>query len=228
MDEKTILETSGFVSSPYPGGSGGRSSRRSGAVIGGREKRKRISCSAKYFLVRLGICAAVFAAVLSLKLLKNDKAIAVIGELTDNKGTDETEGESRLGRLRFVDLPSIAAVFAPSKGALLPVEARGFDPDADGGVRLAAPEGTDMAAPFDGKVSAVGIDDGLGRYVSITTGGDMEFVLYGLGTVAVEKGQPVSRGQRLGSLGGGALSVRVYSEGRPVDAAEVFGLGKAS
>lgn len=227
MDEKTILETSEFVSSPYPGADR-RISYRPRERAGKKGRSEKMSGNAKFFLIRLGVCAAIFGTVLALKLSKNDKAIAVIGELTDNKRTDEDNEETRLGKLRFVDLPSIIEVFAPARGAQLPVTAKGYDPDADGGLRLAASSGAEVVSPLDGKVAAVGIDDTLGRYVSIKTDDDREFTLLGLGSAEVEKGQPVSRGQRIGSLAGDTLSVRVYSGGRPVDAAEVFGLGKAS
>lgn len=228
MEERTKLETSRFESAPYPSGSGRRFSYRAAAGENRRSKPKRLSGNAKYFLVRLGVCAAIFGTVLYLKLGRKDNAIAVIGELTDNKGTEENEGESRLGKLRFVELPSILDVFAHAKTALLPVEAESFDIAEGGVLRLNAGAGALVVSPLEGKVASVGIDDALGRFVSIKTDGDVEFTLFGLGGAAVEKGQPVTRGQRIGELLGDALSVRVYSGGRPVDAAEFFELGKAS
>ena len=225
MEDKTILETTGFVSEPIF--TGGRR-YRTAPVRRESGRRKRLSGNAKYLLVRLAVCAAVFAAVLGLKLGKNEKAIAVLGELTEGADTEDAAEEKRLGKLRFVDLPSIIDVFAPSKSFLMPVEATGYDPDAEGGLKLVSASGAEVVSPFRGKVANVGIDDSLGRFVAIITDADVEIELYGLASVDAEKGQPVERGQRWGALSGGVLTVRVYSGGRPMDAAEVFGLGKAS
>ena len=225
MDEKNILETTGFVSEPMPTGG---SFRRAPVRREGGGKRKKLTGEAKYLLVRLAVCAAIFAAVLAIKLGKNDRAVAVMGELSDSTDTEDAAEEKRLGKLRFVDLPSIIDVFAPSKSFLMPVEATGYDPDAEGGLKLVSVSGAEVVSPFKGKVASVGVDDSLGRYISIITDADYEIELYGLASADAEKGQPVERGQRIGALAGSVLTVRVYSGGRPIDAAEVFGLGKAS
>ena len=222
-NEKTVLETTGFVSKSCAGRFPAHVYRRAGRASERNEKPAK-SRGAAYLLIRLGVCALCLCGVLGLKLKGDEKTLAVIGGLTGSDGADE--GEERLGRLRFVELPSIIEVFAPSKEPLLPVNAAEIR-IADDGTRLilTTDSGAEVLSPVSGSVKAVGEDDSLGRYVTVAADGDTEFTVYGFAEVAVEKGQPVRVKQRLGSLEGSEAEVRVYKGGRPVSPAEIFGLG---
>ena len=150
----------------------------------------------------------------------------MIGDLTERKDGEEREEETP-GRLRFVSLPSIIEVFSPSSGPVMPVTALSFDARQDGGLSIVAPVGSDVISPAAGRIKAVGVDPDLGKYVSVVTDGDMEFAVYGFDEVVVEEGQPVRVRQKLGTVKGSAVTVRAWKSGRPVDLAELFGLGKA-
>ncbi len=230
MDEndKTLLETTDFISRSFGGSKAlpAHVYRRAGAESAGSAKSRRRGGSA-YLIIRLAVCAVCFCGVLGLKLKGDEKALAVISDLTsgqDNEGRDE----DRLGRLKFVELPSIIEVFAPSKAALLPVNPYEIQTADDGRTLiLKTDEGAAVLSPADGVVRGTGEDEALGRYVTVAASGDMEFTVYGFSEIFVENGQPVKQKQRLGALEGGEASVRVYRNGRPIEPADLFGVGKA-
>ena len=222
MDEKELLRTTGFVSSGF----GGR--RRFKAAAGSKKQKKRVGQGAAFLLVRLGVCALAFTGVLGLKLSGRDEAIQVINELTGGENSGGST-DSTLGKLKFVELPSIIEVFAPSDSAILPVTALDLKilPD-DGGLAIVTAYGSDVVSPVDGRVKSVSEDPEFGKYVSVTADGDVEFAVYGLGEISVEQGQPVKQRQKLGSALGASVVVRAWKSGRPVDISEIFGLGGAS
>lgn len=229
MEDREFVKTAAFESRSFSEGRRGRILRPYGLPgrRAGMERRRKKPSGAKVFLLaRLGVCGAAFLAVLGIKLAGNERAISALGELT--KG--EREGtESSLGRLKFVELPSMIEVFAPSAHAVLPVEALSLDlMDDETGLYIVSAYGSDIAAPADGRVKAVGLDPVLGTYVSVMTEDDVEFVIFGLGEVTVEEGQPVKQRQKLGALKGASATVRVWKDGRPADPGEIFGMGKAN
>lgn len=223
MDENGVLKTTEFVSRGY---GEGRRRRLPPAYVPKKKGAKRELPAAGFLLIRLGICAAAFTLLLGLKLSGNDEALSVIGDLTERKNGDGQE-EDASGRLRFVSLPSIIEVFSPSSGPVMPVSALSFDADESGGLSIVAPVGSEVISPAGGRIKSVGIDPDLGKYVSVITDGDMEFAVYGFDEVSVEEGQPVRVRQKLGTVKGSAVTVRAWKNGRPIDLAELFGLGKA-
>ena len=219
--EKQILKTSGFVSRGY---NEGRRSRKS-IGLSERKSAKSPAPGAWALLLRLGVCAAAFIAVLGIKLKGRDAIVAVMGGASENE-EEGTKLDETLGRLRFVELPSIIEVFAPSKTAVMPVSALGYESTGDdGGIRVSVLRSSEIASPVKGRIKAVGEDLELGRYVSIVSDEDVEFAVYGLGEVSVEEGQPVSQRQRLGTSAGDEVVVRAWKSGRPIDIAGLFGLG---
>lgn len=226
-DEK-LLETTGFVSRGF--GSRQRFGAnlpmlRSSAVSDGRSNRNNRKVST-YLLIRLGICAILFCGVMFLKLNGNEKALAVIGKAAYNDGVQENDEES-LGRLKFVELPSIIDVFAPAYGYVLPIEASGYELSRDGFVlTLDVDSDTSVISPVKGRVKALSRDDELGDYIAISEGEDVEINIYGLGKIDVERGQPLKQGQKLGEAAGERLVIKVYRDGRPEDVSSVFELEK--
>ena len=221
MEEKELLRTGEFTSTGF----GGRRSfpRR----IQSRKDKRRVSQGTGFLLVRLGVCALAFAGVLGLKLSGRDEAIRVINELTGGESGGNAQ-DGTLGKLRFVELPSIIDVFAPSDNAVLPVNALSIDIlPADGGLSIVTTFGSEVVSPAEGRVKTVGEDPKLGKYVSVTAEGDIEFAVYGLKEVNVEQGQPVKQRQKLGTAAGASVVVKTWRSGRPVDMSEIFGLGDA-
>ena len=224
-NEFTRLETTGFVSKSGGGRPPAHVYRR---ALGGaaNSNKARKSGGAAYFLVRLGVCALCLCGVLGLKLKGDEKTLAVIGGLMKGDEQEGEEEERRLGKLRFVELPSIIEVFAPSKEPMLPVNAFELRMGDEGDLLILETDaGADVLSPVSGVVKGVGEDEKLGAYVTISAEDDLEFAVYGLTGVSVEKGQPIAMKQRLGSLAGAEARVRVYKSGRPVSPAEVFGIG---
>lgn len=69
------------------------------------------------------------------------------------------------------------------------------------GIDVASALGIPVVAPFQGVVSLVGEDSQLGRLVKIDFGNGWTGVLGNLGDISVQKGQRVTAGQALGTVG---------------------------
>ena len=205
-NEERVLAAGEFVS---------RSVSFKSGRLSPQTKKRRGGRVSGYLLTRLGVCAVLFCGLIGLKLAG--------GTVPDGLTDDGTAADERLGRLTFVDLPSIIDVFAPAKAAVLPVHALSFEAlDEEGGIAIITVPGSDIVSPVAGRVKAVGEDETLGRYVSVVTDGDVEFTVYGLGETDVEQGQPVKQRQKLGSAKTATVAVRAYKSGRPVDLKELF------
>ncbi len=228
--ESEKLNTTGFVSkqASYKVGSPSTALVPRGAYRAAKAgKKPRISFNAAYFLVRLGICALIFGGIAVIRIRGDADKLAGLFGTESESGVSQSERE-RLGRLRFVELPSIIEVFAPSKEAVLPANANGFELISDNtDLILSVRSGAPVDSPTAGTVKDVGEDASLGRYVRVAADNDMEFEVYGLSEISVERGQPVKQGQRLGLSESEKLTVRAYKSGRPLDLSKVFGLGKA-
>ncbi|MBO4562050.1 MAG: M23 family metallopeptidase [Clostridia bacterium] len=213
MEQNGRLNTSAFVSRSIGGETRRYPSER------GSKKRKKGSA---YLMVRLGVCAVCFCGVIGLKLAGSD------GLIPDGLTEGGESVTDQLGRLRFVELPSIIDVFAPRRTAVLPAAVLSFEIGEDGdGLTIITNGGSDIVSPVSGRVKAVGEDEALGRYVSVITDDDIEFTVYGLDEIAVEQGQPVKQRQKLGVAAHSSVAVKGCKAGRPLDLGEVFGLGDA-
>lgn len=108
----------------------------------------------------------------------------------------------------------VTAVFGPESGL---GDHRGVD--------LAAKTGTPILAPLDGAVSATEEDKKLGLVVVVRHTGGLETRYYHLGTVGVKAGDPVRRGDTIGTVGssgvvtGPHVHYEVRDLGTPVDPA---------
>lgn len=228
MDTDTErLKVTGFVSKQYGAGAENPRMRRLRREFAPapRERRKS-SQGAVFLLVRLGICALLFCGVVALKLSDSESSRAVLSVLGAASG-DEAERDTRLGRLRFVEIPSIISVFAPSDRPRLPVETQNRSLASDDTLLvLEASAGDKAYSPAAGLVKSVGTDAALGAFACIKTKDDTEFFVYGLKEIAVEKDQPVTQNSVLGTAENGRVCVRVYQNGRPLYPAELFGLGE--
>ena len=220
-ENRKILKTSGFVSRAEPSAQRRPSALRSAESGNGRERS-----GAGYLIARLGICALLLCGVIAVKLAGDDETLAVIGSYTSVY--DEEKEEERLGRLKFVDLPSVIDVFAPQKAAVLPAVSAGFELVNDGfDLILAVNSGAEVVSPVQGRVFDSGVDPELGGYVSVHADDDCIFTVYGVENVSVERDQPVRRLAKLGEVSLSRLTVRITKAGRPVSPAEVFSLGRS-
>lgn len=220
IEDNAVIQTTEFVSRSCGGAArpkGGASPRSK------HSRRRRDHPGAAYFLIRLGVCAAIFCGVLAVKLHGDDEAIAVIGKAAfdDEAGSEE----ETLGRLKFVELPSIIDVFAPSDKAVLPANASSYSVEEEGrALVLSVNAGESAVSPAAGRVLDVGESEELGGFVSISVSDDISFTVSGLRSVGVERGQPVKQRQKLGEAGE-KLTVRVYEAGRPIDPETFFSMG---
>ena len=225
-EEITRIEHTGFVSKSCSAEPRPYVLRRmqSAAAV---PERKRPSQAAVYLFVRLGVCVLLFCAVLALKLANSETGARVLSLLNEQGGAD-SEDTSRLGRLRFVDVPSIIEVFAPSDGPELPVAAQSFSlAEDDTLLALCVSPGDTVRSPAGGTVLKTGEDPALGAFAAVSAG-ETDYYIYGLENIAVEQGQPLSKNSILGSTAGGELYLRVYHRGSPENPLEHFdavGLG---
>lgn len=222
MENDGFLNTTAFVSKR----TGGDMQRMPQKRKAKRRLKGSGSGTASLFL-SLGVCAAALAGLLWIKLANAKETISVMSDLS--KSVYSTTEPSLLGKLKFVELPSIIDVFAPSDGAVLPVNAEGCMREGDGGgLRIKTKEGADVVAPLGGRITAVGEDPALGKYVSFAADGDVEIAIYGFSSVDAEMGQPVRQRQKLGTALSENITVRAWRAGRPLEVSSLFGIGEES
>ncbi len=186
---------------------------------GGERKRADV-----YLLVRLGVCLLCFTAVLALKLSDSKDARQVLNGISTALSEDH-DTDDELGRLRFVQLPSIIDVFAPSDDPVVPVEILSTEMLHDTGILILHTNiAEEVLCAGSGRIGSIGEDELLGRYVSVILENDIEVFYYGISECSVEVGQPVSQHTKLGITAAGKVVVRVYDAGRPVDPTKFFGI----
>ena len=176
-----------------------------------------------YLLIRLGVCVFLFCGVMALKLAGSSgaEALAVLSRSIGEETEPDTEN---LGRLRFVQIPSIAQVFSHSKTPAFPAEYSAVSILEEGSLmRLTVAENERVTSPCPGSVRLIGRDESLGGYVVVAAGQDTEYFVYGVGDIAVEVGQPIAQGSILGYAENGTVCVSVRQNGRPLDIGEIFG-----
>lgn len=181
-------------------------------------------------LVKAGLCAAVCAGVLLLRWAQAPAQAVPTGSVrqaVNGAGAAEGEGvyDNTLGRLQFVELPSIIEVFSRSAGPELGVDYEAASLDGDTLLAtLTLDHAQDITAPAACKVKETGEDPALGQYVRLAMQeADNEVVYYGLSGVVVEEGQLLCAQDTLAQAEA-KLSLAVYSAGRPEDPLAYFGL----
>lgn len=228
----TSGEAQGRVRPPrYIGGAIGASARK-----GARRLRRRayVEPRASGILVKAGLCAAVCAGVLFLNWARTTDAdltsVSGLRQALDSAGNEiRMEIDDTLGRLHFVQLPSILEVFSSSLRPELGVtyESAKLD-DESLRVTLTLQEAQQLHAPAACKVKDMGEDEALGSYVRLALlEADQEVVYYGLSDISVEAGQQLAVKDSLAQAQG-SLIVAVYSAGRPMDPLAYFGINKES
>ena len=175
------------------------------------------------------IACAVLLGVLALGNIDQPWAIKA-AEGIEQALTMRIDLDGSLGRLSFVQglMPESALVFlnvAPETELAPPVKGAMSHPwsSVQPWLMFDAAEGVPIQAPEAGTVTAVSPLSTGGYGLLIDHGEDVESVCAGLGQVSVATGDPVTRGQALGTAG-----ERIYFElrinGEPVDPTERLGL----
>ncbi len=135
--------------------------------------------------------------------------------------SSEEIGGEYLGKLRFVELPGIIEVFSQDQRLSLDIGGS-CTSDEDGLLlTICGADGKVVPAPGSGRVR--GAENGA---VELWTEGDITVCIAGLSQLSVEEGQPVARGDTLGTAGD-SVAVRVYKSGRPVSVLEYIDTGGA-
>ncbi len=231
MDKDNRLELTGFVSRPDRSAQRSERSRRLYmSRMTPKTPVQQKSGGALYLFIRLGVCVLLLIGVVALKLSNSEKGASALAVISSALGDDieqQPEEQQRLGRLRFVKIPSIIEVFAPGAGPSLPSDARDIAALEEGTVlKASVSSGEDVTSPCPGVVRMTGSDPVYGAFVCISTEDDTDVYVMGLESTTVEQGQPVTRAAILGSAGGeGTLYFKALHSGRPLDAAEFFGTG---
>ena len=233
------MEHSGFTTGKAQGSM--RTPRYIGGAIsntarkGARRLRyKNYSASrANGILVKTGICAAICAGVLLLRWAQTpgaDVSASGLRQALDDAGdTIGTEIDETLGRLRFVELPSIIEVFSSNIRPDLGVSYDNAMLDEESllaTINLSTAQ--QLCAPATCKVKETGEDQALGSYVRLSLlDKDQELVYYGLSDISVEEGQLLAVKDSIAKAEG-RLVLALYSAGRPTDPLAYFGLNKES
>lgn len=175
-------------------------------------------------LAKLGICA--MACVLVLFASSREQPSLLRAAATQEDETSEEELDEMLGRLKFVELPGLLTVFADD-GASLPITGSAYElMEEETLLCMVAAQAQAVRAPEPCTVKALG-DSDYGRFVSLRTAADREWIYYGLQSIAVEEGQPLSAEDTLGGVGlGGTLYVQLRVQGKPANLREEFSLEK--
>jgi len=224
MEEMKRISTDAFVSEETGRGRAPRrlfySHRRVDFVPATRRKSAPVYASS--MLIKLGICSAACALVLVLKLIgtpATDQAVASVKQAVTEQEDDVDEV---LGKLKFVELPSILSVFAGDDDFVVPAAYTEKNTADEGNlVLLSCKAGDSVSAIGDGVVAAVGTDENYGGFVTITHKNDVQSVCYGLSKISVEVGQPLKKLDTVGVVDeNGKLYLSITVGGRPADPGE--------
>ena len=161
-----------------------------------------------YLAVRVGLAALLMAGALVIKLAGGSAALSAMTEPEESRGEGE-RAEETLGRLKFVELPSIAEVFAAKPSVIAPCRAVGTE-------RVSSAELvflTERGSPGG---------EGEEAFIRITAEDGSEFTLKGVSGCELEPLRPVEAGQMIGSAASPRVAVRVTKNGMPLDPAAVF------
>ena len=94
---------------------------------------------------------------------------------------------------------------------------------------LAASEGAPVRAPLDGVVASAAEEGARGNVVVLDHGGGIQTRYHHLGEIAVRPGQPIGRGEVLGTVGvtgettGPHVHYEVRDNGAPIDPSRYLG-----
>lgn len=190
-----------------------------------RKQQKQAWKRPSALAVKVGICALACGMMFVMKALDVPAASQMVSGVR-SAVEDEQDLTEMLGKLQFVELTDVLAVFSGNERMALPVSAPivTMGEDAEYAQWEGAPH-ADVFATAAGEVRAIGEDAVLGPYVRLQHADDLETVYYGLATIQVEQGQPIRKKDTLGTLGEhGTLSFRVLLAGMPQAPSEYLDL----
>lgn len=173
-----------------------------------------------YLAVRVGLAALLMAGALVIKLAGGSAALSAMTEPEESRGEGE-RAEETLGRLKFVELPSIAEVFAAKPSVIAPCRAVGTERVSSAELVFLTERGSPLVSPVRGRVSEMG-GEGEEAFIRIIAEDGSEFTLKGVSGCELEPLRPVEAGQMIGSAASPRVTVRVTKNGMPLDPAAVF------
>ncbi len=192
-----------------------RPARRTFPAPTARVRRKSSAPSALLALFLAAVCA--FSLLFALELSKSELPNELAGLSAMGPDEGEESGEERLGRLKLIEAGGMIEVFAPSDRPILPLAFDAGLIQDDMTARIYAEAGTEVFSILGGTVKSVSVGSGEGGVVTVAHEGDIEVTYFGLGSVLVERGQPVLQRTVLGTLQNDVLYLRITKAGRPVD-----------
>lgn len=177
-------------------------------------------------LILLAISTGIFMLAFMIKVTKSDKTEEIVAAMREIQAMETLDpDESKLGKLKLVNLPSIIEVFSPSDSPISPIKFHGaLEEESTHIAKLYAEAGTEVVSMLSGMVKSISVDEDLGGYVCISSSDDIDIYYYGLTEIVVEKGQPVIQNSELGKLRNDFLLIRVLERGRPVDPLKFLGI----
>lgn len=177
-------------------------------------------------LWKLGICACACA----LMLVMNNEQIKPFE--TESRNVEEAPAQTpveEMGKLRFVELPSLISVFSQKDRQVFPITCSKYTLLEDDTAVLLVPDSAQEVTAMERcTVKAVGNDENKGDYVILRADGDKEWTLYGLRDIRVEKGQPLLASDTIGTAEKGeGVYLTLRTQGRPQNMRTFFGLEDA-
>lgn len=164
-------------------------------------------------LLKTGLCVAA-CAVLLLSAQNGD----TLNMESEGNGIEE------LGKLKFVELPGLISVFAPTSSLQAPLANSEVEYASDYAIFTAKGD-QQIFSMLSGNVRYVSYDSEQGgQCVSIMSqGSDVEMIISGMQYCTVEEGQKVERGDSIGvALKVEEVVVKLLKSGRPVDISTEF------
>lgn len=191
------LETTPFVTAE-PGkrrAPGYRAERRS---VGRAYARRRVRGGSMW--AKIGICSLVLLAVILIELVLLSGQDASI-ETGNVPSVTAHPDEETLGKLQYVQANGVHSVFSGSQRWSMPVDATAAEILTDTKVLcLTAGAESRVSVPASGEVREIGSDAVYGAFVRISHGNGLESVYYNIESISVEKGQPLSALDTLGTV----------------------------
>ena len=216
MTDNSDIILEGFKTKPYKGTKTHRWLGKKRKVYSSHANSKWDMSHTVSMLIKLGLCVAACTIVLFMCISGTTQEVS-----SNNDSTHENE--DTFGRLKYVEFPGIAEVFAISKDSASPVEYSKIEYINNGKMAcFYVYDGSNVKCIDAGVVYEIGYSDVRGNYVSIKQEDGRVASYYGLRQVIVELGQPLYKGDRLG-ISGYIVCYSLNREGKNVELFGKFG-----
>jgi len=193
-------------------------------------------------LRKMLVAAIIIILVIILKSIDTEFTQSVVGYIRDSI-TEDMDIDETLGKLKFVTnyIPDSIAVFGQNISQTqeitpffaIPAEGKvvGQFGAGNNGIDILGTKNNNIYAVADGQVVDVGEDKNGGQYIKIDHGNDIISLYEGCAQVAINIGDRVAKGDKIGTMGGEptsgyALHFEAWVKDKPVDPLKLIETGR--